>query len=174
MLAIVTSPAFAHNIPDFVKPKHRNILGDYLSHHSYNLASDTACFCDNDLIRLRETDPKFQPYYAVGDINDDGIEDFAVGLIGKSPPDSTEPKLTVVVFHGPFSDKRKSLGIELFKDYAIEKPQQVISVFKVKFENGLRLPARLDFGPAPFGSDDHLIYLYDWKKKKYREQYFYH
>jgi hypothetical protein len=75
--------------------------------------------------------------------------------------------LTLVIFHGPFSKQKANKGITLFENWPIKRSQEILSVFKSRVENGHRLPARLDIGPSPFGSDDNISFRYDWKAKKY-------
>jgi hypothetical protein len=158
----------AQDIPAFVKGRHQLPLRAYLaSHPYYYIAPESLCQCDDDLSWLRKQEPLFQPYYAVGDINDDGIEDFAVGLLDNRKAVDKEPMLTLVIFHGPFSKRKIPKGITLFENYRITGPEEILSVFKTRVENGYRYPARLDLGPSPFGSDNNWAIIYDWKAKKY-------
>jgi hypothetical protein len=56
--------------------------------------------------------PDYQPYYAVGDFNSDGIKDFAVALID---PGKATKQFAVAIFNGPFVDS-KPKGEALFSD----------------------------------------------------------
>src|ERR1044072_7404415 len=100
------------------------------------LAPEEVCECEGDLASHRETAPEFQPYYAVGDINDDGIEDFAVGLVDRRMKSGEHPTLTVVIFHGPFGRGRQRAGVAVFRNYRITRPREAISVFKPRVEDG--------------------------------------
>ena len=160
--------AAAEGVPEFVQTQHRATLEGFLIRHPhYFLAPESLCDCDQDLSLFRAQEPGFQPYYAVGDINDDKIEDFAVGLLDSRKSNEAQPSLTLVIFHGPFSRTRAAKGVTPIRDYRIDRSRQVISVFISRVENGYRLPARLDLGPSPFGSDDNWSIIYDWKAKKY-------
>lgn len=160
--------ALAEGVPSFVHVNHQPTLKAFLVKNShYTVAPDSLCDCEDALSSFRKQEPEFQPYYAVGDINDDGIEDFAVGLLKKQKSEDVKPLLTVVIFHGPFSKASVKRGITLFKDYPVTRSQEILSVFKSRIESGFRLPARLDIGPSPFGSDDNFSAHYDWKMKKY-------
>lgn len=167
-LLLCISSASASDIPEYVLKQHQATLRAYFAKHPYHYISpDSLCDCEKDLSEYRKQVPEFQPYYAVGDINDDGIEDFSVGLLDSRKSNEAEPMLTLVVFHGPFSEQKVTKGITLFKNWRIKRSHELLSVFKSRVEGGRRLPARLDIGPSPFGSDDNIIVYYDWKAKKY-------
>lgn len=159
--------ASAVELPAFTLSQHHATLKQYLERHPYfKIGTDALCNCDDEFVWFRKSEPQFQPYYAVGDINDDGIEDFAIGLVdGRNPQDN--PLLTVVIFHGPFSKARPAKGLTVIRDYAVKRPQEVLYVFKTRIENGHRYGARLDLGAGLFGSDDFWTIQYDWKLKRY-------
>lgn len=162
----------ARDIPAYVMSQHTASLQAFLrSHPHLRLPNDALCQCEKQLAQHRSDEPAFQPYYAVGDINDDAIEDFAVGLIDTRVLQDTAPKITVVIFHGPFKRSKTSRGIAVIKNYPITKSQEILSVFKARWEEGngrsYRYPARLDLGPSPFGSDNNWFIVYDWKARKY-------
>jgi hypothetical protein len=160
--------ALAVELPAFILSQHHATLKQYLERHPYfKIGTDALCSCDDEFVWFRKSEPQFQPYYAVGDINDDGIDDFAVGLVDSRKPPDIDPLLTVVIFHGPFSKARPSKGLAVIRDYAVRRPQEVLYVFKTRIENGHRLGARLDLGPGPFGSDDVWTIQYDWKLRRY-------
>jgi hypothetical protein len=157
----------ATELPAFILNQHHATLKLYLERHPYfKIGTDSLCSCDDEFVWFRKSEPQFQPYYAVGDINDDGIEDFAVGLVDSRKPDIAS-MLTVVIFHGPFLKTRPADGLAVIRDYAVKRPQEVLSVFKTRIENGYRYGARLDLGAGPFGSDDIWKIQYDWKLKRY-------
>ncbi len=158
----------AAELPAFVLSQHYATLKRYLERHPYfKIGTDALCSCDDEFVWFRRLEPQFQPYYAVGDINDDGIEDFAVGLVDSRKSPDAGPLLTVVIFHGPFSKTRPSNGLVVVRDYPVKRPQEVLSAFKTRIENGHRYGARLDLGAGPFGADDFWTIQYDWKLKRY-------
>lgn len=169
LLAVgINSNAIAAEIPSFVAKQHVGALTSYLTAHPHlRIGADPLCRCEPDLVELRKQEPGFQPYYAVGDINDDSIEDFAVGLVDSRKTTEKSSLLTVVIFHGPFSAKRTSKFFTVIRNYPVTRPLEVLYVFKTRFENGYRHRARLDLGAGIFGSDDHWVIYYDWKLKKY-------
>jgi hypothetical protein len=173
-VSIFVSSTFAESYPTFVKPQHRATLNKYLTQHpGLIIAPEALCRCESELARLRTQEVVFQPYYAVGDINDDQVEDFAVALLDGSKPVGDKPEIAVVIFHGPFAVEKANKGIVVIKHYALDRAKEVLSVFKSRVENGNRIPARLDVGPGVFGSDDVHAIAYDRKLKKYTVKYFY-
>lgn len=89
-------------------PAHAKRLQNWLElNKEYRLATIEDCNCQDYLEQLRRGDgqvrkpqPTYQPHYAVGDFNGDGIPDFAVIV----RPITTEKGALVLVFLG----KRKS------------------------------------------------------------------
>jgi hypothetical protein len=174
LVCVLSNSAWAVDLPEFILTRHKLPLIQYLEKHPYfHVGSDTLCLCDKDLLWFRKLEPDFHPYYAVGDINDDGIEDFAVGLVDSRGDRDRQKSLDVVIFHGPFSKNRKPRGVIVIRDYPVVRELEVLSVFKARIENGHRYGARLDLGAGPFGSDDVLVIRYDWKAKKYGVRHFY-
>jgi hypothetical protein len=174
LLCVLSNGALAVDLPLFILERHKLPLIQYLGKHPHlDVGSDVICDCDNDLLWLRKLEPDFHPYYSVGDINDDGIEDFAVGLFDRRFGTDKSKSLNVVIFHGPFSKKRKANGVTVIRDYPVTREQEVLYVFKTRIENGHRYGARLDLGAGPFGSDDVWKIQYNWKSKKYLVRHFY-
>jgi hypothetical protein len=101
--------AGAPDLPNFIAPQHSEAIQAWLDAHPlYRLAADDDCKCDEDIgpPGARET----HPYFAVGDFDGDGIDDFAVVAI----PKQVGPKIMVVVFFGSASGfGRDSLEIPL-------------------------------------------------------------
>lgn len=160
--------SFAGEVPEYVVRQHRAALTAYLiKHPHFYIAPDSLCDCDEQLQQFRKQEPEFRPYYAVGDINDDGIQDFAVGLLDARTAKEVHQTLTVVVFQGPFRPSKLSKGIVVIRDYPIKQSQEILSVFKTRWEQRYRFPTRLDLGPSPFGSDNNWMIRYDWKARKY-------
>lgn len=82
-----------------IRSEHRAVLQAWLAHQT-NLrpALEHDCADREGLAAMRrERGRQYHPYYAVGDFNDDGREDFAVTLINKSEPS----QVSIVVFNGP-------------------------------------------------------------------------
>lgn len=174
LLLTFSHSAFAIDVPIYIRPEHKSSLINYLkANPSRQVAPKEICSCSESLIKVIASDPNYQPYYAVGDINDDGIEDFAVATIDKSKLEIETPDINVVIFHGPFTAQKPRKGTVAVKNYIINRPEQVLSVFESKVEYGYRYAARLDLGPGIFGSDDIWLIYYDWKKRKYLVKYFY-
>lgn len=169
-IALVWTNAVAlaqEDIAPPVKDRHQAALQAFLARHPHlAVAPQALCRCDDTLERLRKDNPQFHPYYAVGDINDDGIEDFAVGLIDTRQPANATPLLTVVVFHGPFSAKRRPKGVTVLADYRVQRPSETLGVLEPKVERGHRYPARLALGD-PQGTDDFVQAFFDWKRRRY-------
>ncbi len=166
--------AVAGEVPKFIKSQHQTTLQTYLNKHpEYQIAPDTLCNCEKDLEWLRAKEPDLQPYYAVGDINDDQVEDFAVALIDSRKARQSLQTIDVVIFHGPFFVGKANNGVLVLRGFKIERAQELLYVFKSRIENGFRLPARLDLGPGPIGSDDVQTIIFDKKLKKYRVSHFY-
>jgi hypothetical protein len=160
--------ASAVELPPFILSQHHATLKQYLERHPYfKIGTDALSSCDDEFVWFRKSEPQFQPYYGVGDINDDGIEDFAIGLVDGRKQQDIDPLLTVVIFHGPFSKARPAKGLAVIRNYAVKRPQEVLYVFKTRIDNGHRYGARLDLGAGPFGSDDVWTIQYDWKLKRY-------
>jgi hypothetical protein len=124
------------------------------------------------LLQLRKQQGDFQPYYAVGDINGDEQEDFAVAVLDESKTNA-DKQIAVVIFHGPFLPDKPNSAFVAVKNYKVARPAEVLSVFKARIEHGHTIPARLDLGPGIFGSDDVQMIFYDRKIKRYRITYFY-
>jgi len=110
---VVANVVQAQGVPDFIARDHARIVAAWLAPQpQLRVATDRDCDCDEDLRRVRtessgvwEADPRFQPYYVVGDFNGDEAKDFAVGVVDRRSARS----FRVVVFNGPFT---KNTGIE--------------------------------------------------------------
>jgi hypothetical protein len=158
----------AQELPKYIKPQHQETMRAYFAKHRYyRIAPKSLCNCEEDLSWYLEKHPDFHPYYAIGDTNDDGVEDFALGLLDSRNVSDVDSKLTVVVFHGPFHKQKANDGFILFKNWKIQRSHELLSVCAPKIEGQARYPALLQVGPSPFGSDDNISYRYDWSAKKY-------
>ncbi len=90
ILSVLSCNVFATGaLPTYVSPKHRATLQHWLETHSeFRLALDADCDCNGDLEKIRKgqgslwkAQPNYHPFYAAGDFNSDGKEDFAVVLL---------------------------------------------------------------------------------------------
>jgi hypothetical protein len=123
------------DIPSYINPAHRPTLETFLNAQAgLRVAPEAFCECDADLKWLREAEPGFEPYYAVGDINDDGIDDFAVALVEGTPAIVLPIEVRIVVFHGPFRKGRINRGVTVLKRFSIARSHEVLSVFKTRYE----------------------------------------
>lgn len=164
---------WADTLPTYILPNHQLSLKTYLkAHPKLSVAPEAVCACEQALAQHRQQNELFQPYYAVGDINDDAVEDFAVGLLHKNSADE-KPVLTLVIFHGPFKPDKANKGIVAIKKFPVARPKEVLSVFRARQEGDIRIPARLDLGPGVFGSDDVFVIFYNHSSKRYTVKYFY-
>src|SRR5947207_4637196 len=84
---------------------HRNVVERWLTRRpDLRLATVNDCTNKSGLAAMRkERGRSYQPYYAVGDFNGDGKEDFAVALINKR---KRRWKFAVAVFNGPLETMR--------------------------------------------------------------------
>ena len=86
----------------YIKKEHWKILSIWLQRNvSYKLATDADCNCPEDLKRIRtvsegvwKAQPKYHPFYMVGDFNGDGADDFAVVVYQKG----AKLNVSVVIF----------------------------------------------------------------------------
>jgi hypothetical protein len=87
-----------------LRPQHQKIVDQWLAHRAdLRLATEADCVNKDGLAAMRkERGRDYQPYYAVGDFNSDGQEDFAVALINKR---KRRWKFAIAVFNGPIGAK---------------------------------------------------------------------
>lgn len=83
-----------------VRPRHRTVLRKWLNRKpDLRPATKEDAGNTEGLAVAREIYGKnYDPYYAVGDFNLDGHEDFAIGLINRNKP----VKFVIAIFNGPF------------------------------------------------------------------------
>jgi hypothetical protein len=91
----------------YLRAQHRTVLQQWLAQRSaLRLATETDCANKEGLAATRQENGRnYQPYYAVGDFNGDGHEDFAVALIS---PAKRSNKFAIAIFNGPFNSGRAS------------------------------------------------------------------
>lgn len=106
LLAIGTlgsTAAIAQDTTNYIPSKQRAVLGQWLKQNpTLRVATDADCQCADDVAEIRKgsggvwkANPNYHPYYASGDFNSDGEQDFAVVLIDGAA------KLHLVIFNGP-------------------------------------------------------------------------
>lgn len=92
----------------YLRAPHRAALQRWLpGKPALRLATEKDCLNKEGLKATRqENGQSYQPYYAVGDFNGDGQEDFAVALINQG---KRSRKFSIAIFNGPFKPQRSSL-----------------------------------------------------------------
>ncbi len=94
-------PAQLESAP-YLRAPHRAVLQQWLAGKpGLRLATEKDCLNKEGLKATRqENGQNYQPYYAVGDFNRDGQEDFAVALIN---PGKRSRRFGIAIFNGPFN-----------------------------------------------------------------------
>lgn len=89
----------------YLRAQHREVLGRWLkTRPALRLATEKDCANKEGLAATRqESGRNYQPYYAVGDFNRDGREDFAVALINDG---KRSRRFGIAIFNGPFTASR--------------------------------------------------------------------
>ena len=92
----------------YLRTSHRTVLQRWLPNKpALRLASEKDCLNKEGLKATRqENGQSYQPYYAVGDFNRDGEEDFAVALINQG---KRSRRFSIAIFNGPFNTRRSTL-----------------------------------------------------------------
>jgi hypothetical protein len=103
------------DFPAFFQTQHRAVLQQWLRlRPQLRLATEVDCVNIEGLQAMRqEYGEHYQPYYAVGDLNGDRAEDFAVALINSQ---RRARKFAIAVFNGPFSGKAANPRPALYRD----------------------------------------------------------
>ena len=99
--------ALAAELPDYISAQHATVLSRWLRTISTTrVLTDRDRACDDEIAKLRKGDGpaypslrNYHPYYAVGDFNFDGIEDFAVVAI------DVNQKRLLAIFNGPLAHR---------------------------------------------------------------------
>jgi hypothetical protein len=87
-----------------LRSEHKELVESWLAQRTdLRLATESDCVNKSGLAAMRrERGRNYQPYYAVGDFNGDGKQDFAVALINTR---KRRWKFAVAVFNGPVVSK---------------------------------------------------------------------
>lgn len=91
-----------------LRAPHRAIVERWLQRKpALRLATEKDCKNKEGLEASRqEYGRDYQPYYAVGDFNHDGQQDFAVALVNQQKPSQ---RFAIAIFNGPFNQKQTNL-----------------------------------------------------------------
>ncbi len=104
-LCCLTARAAQSDVPSFINPAHRQAVRGLLKSKPH-LRVATYADAENKELLGNVSDGNYgenkSPYYAVGDFNNDGREDFAVAFVNTRRPKD----FAVAVFNGPFRGRR--------------------------------------------------------------------
>jgi hypothetical protein len=108
--SVLLAPAWAGHT---LTTQEQEILQNWLAQHAeYRVATDEDCDCADDIRQMKagfggawKAVPDYHPYRATGDFNGDGVEDFAVVVVGRS---KQENNFALLVFNGPFKSETDS------------------------------------------------------------------
>jgi len=94
------------DVPSFINPAHRQVVRGFLRTRPY---LRVATYADAENKRTLEFlnegyGETKSPYYAVGDFNNDGREDFALAFVNTRQPQN----FAVAIFNGPFRGRRSA------------------------------------------------------------------
>ncbi|HUE80774.1 MAG TPA: hypothetical protein VMM84_01590 [Pyrinomonadaceae bacterium] len=98
-----TIAAQGKELPSFIQPAHGEVIERWLAQSprraNLRVATDRDCRNKEGLAAERKERRNYQPYYAAGDFNHDGREDFAVAFVDDR---KRRYKFTFAIFNGPF------------------------------------------------------------------------
>lgn len=99
--ALITGTSNAQTEANHLRAQHREVLNQWLkTKPALRLATEKDCRNKEGLSATREENGKnYQPYYAVGDFNRDGRDDFAVALVNDA---KRSRNFAIAIFNGPF------------------------------------------------------------------------
>ena len=90
--------------PSYLRPQHQTVIEKWLSvsprRANLRIATDKDCRNKTGLAFQRKDVKDYQPYYAFGDFNHDGREDFAIAVVNDRRQRS---KFSFAIFNGPFN-----------------------------------------------------------------------
>jgi hypothetical protein len=105
-LSVAANPLSAQIVSTAdLRPQHRGTLERWLEGKlMLKLATESDCRNREGLKASRqEYGRNYQPYYAVGDFNRDGQQDFAVALVNQQKRSRI---FAIAIFNGPFNQRR--------------------------------------------------------------------
>ena len=91
-------------------PLHKSAVETWFSSNpGFRIAKESDCGdCKEQILSIRrgydgawKIIPDYEPYYAIGDFNDDGHTDFAIAVISSK---RIKRRFRILVFNGPFND----------------------------------------------------------------------
>jgi hypothetical protein len=100
------SPPSQRDSASHVRPQHKEAAERWLASSArranLRIASERDCLNKSGLAATRkERGRSYHPYYAVGDFNRDGREDFAIAFVNDR---RRQAKFSFAIFNGPFSN----------------------------------------------------------------------
>jgi hypothetical protein len=136
-------------------PKHKAVLENWLTQRTnFRLATEEDCDCKDDIRQVRQgyggkwkPIPNYQPYYAVGDFNSDGAEDFAVALVNRT---KQTDRFAIIIFNGSFNVSNNPAPAFFEEDLNLQHKGFFFGAPHPK-------PYRLIIGP--FESDNSIIFV---------------
>jgi len=91
--------------PSYVRAQHKAVIEKWLAasrrRANLRIATDKDCRNKSGLTWQRKDNRNYQPYYAVGDFNHDGREDFAIAFVNDKKQQAT---FSFAIFNAPFND----------------------------------------------------------------------
>jgi hypothetical protein len=102
----LVSPLSQRQTASHVRPQHKEVAEQWLTSSArranLRIASEKDCLNKSGLAATRkERGRNYHPYYAVGDFNRDGREDFAIAFVNDG---RRQGKFSFAIFNGPFSN----------------------------------------------------------------------
>jgi hypothetical protein len=153
LLCALSAVAVGEGLPEFIMGEHAKDVQRWLGKHpDYRLATSEDCKCDDDLKTIRNgdeksltsPDPKFEPYYAVGDFDGDGNDDTAFVVV----PRSFDGRFLIVVV---LASGRPSVMLK------IKQPYGVTGLGIYTSQSALDKPYRTKLFWGAFGSEGERV-----------------
>jgi hypothetical protein len=106
ILAALISVHGLQESPSYLRPQHKEVVEEWLKlRPDLRLATEADNINKDGLAFTRkERGKNYHPYYAVGDFNGDGKEDFAVAFVKKK---KSKWPFVFAIFNGPLTKGRK-------------------------------------------------------------------
>jgi len=125
---LATQVGYAQKSEDYyshLQSQHQQVLKKWLGKQTWLRPAIEKDASQEDLKAWRRDNKNFQPYYAVGDFNQDSKEDFAILLKVKGKDDSA-----IAVFNAPFN---------VSKPAYFEKGYGAVGLFYIEYNEELKL-----------------------------------